>query len=128
MLHSPRDLSIFVLTDAGGRADWEWTRWLPHTRPDNRESVSLTGSGAATAAGGSASCRHGAAAAGELEASGRGFAARCRSLVVLDGARQLRSLPGMPIVLQDGPAVGVFAICLDAEERLLPEECRVVAG
>ena len=34
----------------------------------------------------------------------------------------------MPIVLQDGPAVGVFAICLDAEERLLPEECRAVVG
>ncbi len=67
----------------------------------------------------------------QLEARGRGVRAwpGCRSLlVVLDGARQLRSLPGMPMVLQDGPAVGVFAICLDAEERLLPEECRVVAG
>ena len=30
VLHSPRDLSIIVLTDAEGRADWEWTRWLPH--------------------------------------------------------------------------------------------------
>jgi len=131
VLHSPRDLSIVVLTDAGGRADWEWTRWLPHTRPDSREAVSLTGSSAA------ATARRVSELAGlvqqrqaQLEAGGRGFSlARMPViLVVLDGARQLRSLPGMPIVLQDGPAVGVFAICLDAEERLLPEECRVVAS
>src|SRR5829696_9363471 len=31
VLHSPRDLQIFVLTDGQGRAEWEWTRWLPHT-------------------------------------------------------------------------------------------------
>ncbi len=131
VLHSPRDLSIVVLTDAGGRAVWEWTRWLPHTRPDNREAVSLTGSSAATTA------RRVSELAGmvrqrqaQLDASGRGFSLAQMPvlLVVLDGARQLRSLPGMPIVLQDGPAVGVFAICLDAEERLLPEECRVVVG
>jgi S-DNA-T family DNA segregation ATPase FtsK/SpoIIIE len=131
VLHSPRDLSIIVLTDANGRADWEWTRWLPHTRPDNRETVSLTGSSAGTTA------RRISELAGMvqqrqalLESGGRALdIARVPVvLVVLDGARQLRSLPGMPVVLQDGPAVGIFAICLDAEERLLPEECRVVAG
>ena len=37
VLHSPRDLSVIVLTGADGRADWEWTRWLPHARPDGRE-------------------------------------------------------------------------------------------
>ncbi|HST67657.1 MAG TPA: FHA domain-containing protein, partial [Mycobacteriales bacterium] len=131
VLHSPRDLSIMVLTDQSGRADWEWTRWLPHTRPDNREAVSLTGSSAATTA------RRVSELAGMVQqrqtmadAAGRAFdLGRVPVvLVVLDGARQLRSLPGMPIVLQDGPAVGIFAICLDAEERLLPEECRVVAS
>ncbi len=48
-------------------------------------------------------------------------------VVVLDGARRLRALPGVLPVLRDGPAVGVYAICLDAEERLLPEECHAVA-
>lgn len=131
VLHSPRDLSIIVLTDQSGRADWEWTRWLPHTRPDNREAVSLTGSSAATTA------RRVSELAGMVQqrqtvadGAGRAFDLGRMPvvLVVLDGARQLRSLPGMPIVLQDGPAVGIHAICLDAEERLLPEECRVVAS
>ena len=130
VLHSPRDLSIIVLTDAAGRAEWEWTRWLPHARPDNRETVSLTGSSAGTTA------RRISELAGMVQQrqamadGGRPLdVARVPVvLVVLDGARQLRSMPGMPIVLQDGPAVGIYAICLDAEERLLPEECRVVAG
>lgn len=131
VLHSPRDLSIVVLTDTDGRTDWEWTRWLPHTRPDNREVVSLTGSSFETTA------RRISELAGlvqqrqaQIEA-GRTKFDLTRSgvvLVVLDGARQLRSLPGMPQVLQDGPGVGVFALCLDAEERLLPEECGVVAS
>ncbi len=131
VLHSPRDLSVVVLTGADGRADWEWTRWLPHARPDGREVVSLTGSSAATTArrvselAGLVQQRQAQLGAGRgtLELAGTGVV-----LVVLDGARQLRSLPGMPIVLQDGPAVGVYAVCLDAEERLLPEECRVVAS
>ena len=131
VLHSPRDLSIIVLTDADGRADWEWTRWLPHSRPDNREVVSLTGSSSETTA------RRVSELAGLVQQrqaqaeSGRGRPDLSRTgvvLVVLDGARRLRALPGMPVVLQDGPAVGVYAVCLDADERLLPEECRVVAS
>ncbi|MFL6131059.1 MAG: FtsK/SpoIIIE domain-containing protein [Mycobacteriales bacterium] len=131
VLHSPRDLSIIVLTDAGGRADWEWTRWLPHARPDGRQAVALTGTSAAITAR-----RVSELAAlvqqrqAQLEAarSPLDLSRTAATLVVLDGARRLRALPGMPVVLQDGPAVGVYAICLDAEERLLPEECRVVAS
>ena len=49
-------------------------------------------------------------------------------LVVLDGAsRLLRSVAGVPTILKDGPQVGIYAICLDSEERLLPSECRALA-
>jgi S-DNA-T family DNA segregation ATPase FtsK/SpoIIIE len=47
-------------------------------------------------------------------------------LVVLDGARRLRLLPGMVSLLQDGPGVGMVFVCLDADRRRLPEECRAV--
>ena len=133
VLHSPRDLSIIVLTDAEGRADWEWIRWLPHARPDGREAVALTGSSAADDRARRVSELAGLvqqrqAAGGRARPRQLDLARTAAILVVLDGARRLRALPGMPVVLQDGPAVGVYAICLDAEERLLPEECRVVAG
>jgi S-DNA-T family DNA segregation ATPase FtsK/SpoIIIE len=48
-------------------------------------------------------------------------------LVVLDGSRRLRALPGVAQLLQDGPRLGIRLICLDADPRLLPEECRAVA-
>jgi len=131
-LHSPRDLTLIVLSDERGAADWDWLRWLPHSRPDSRDHLSLTGTTAEVTA------RRIAELAGmvnqrvrDLAANSRGSRDLSRSsvtVVVLDGARALRSLPGMPQVLQEGPAVGVFAICLDGEERLLPEECGAVAS
>ncbi len=44
-------------------------------------------------------------------------------LVVLDGARRLRTLPGVVSLLRDGPAVGIHLLCLDEDQRSLPEEC-----
>src|SRR5260370_20682174 len=44
-------------------------------------------------------------------------------LVVLDGARALRRIPGMPQILGNGRAVRVHAICIDDSQRQLPEEC-----
>lgn len=49
-------------------------------------------------------------------------------MVVFDGSRKLRSLPGAIGVLREGPQVGVYSICLDADERLLPAECQAVAA
>ena len=48
-------------------------------------------------------------------------------VVVFDGSRKLRSLPGTIQILREGPGVGIYAICLDGDERLLPAECQAVA-
>ena len=47
-------------------------------------------------------------------------------MVVFDGSRKLRSLPGAIQLLQEGPKVGIYAVCLDTDERLLPAECQAV--
>ena len=47
-------------------------------------------------------------------------------MVVFDGSRRLRSLPGVIQLLQEGPGRGVYAVCLDTDERLLPAECQAV--
>jgi len=49
-------------------------------------------------------------------------------LVVLDGARALRLLPGMVALLRDGPSYGMAFLCLDTDVTLLPEECRTVVS
>ena len=46
--------------------------------------------------------------------------------MIFDGSRKLRALPGAIQMLREGPQVGVYAICLDADERLLPAECQAV--
>jgi S-DNA-T family DNA segregation ATPase FtsK/SpoIIIE len=128
-LHSPNDLRICVLTDSSGRASWEWVRWLPHCRPGPAGNcTALIGNDAESVA----------ARIAELLAT---INARYKALreagqdtvrfdsdivVVFDGSRKLRSLPGTIQILREGPGVGIYAICLDGDERLLPAECQAV--
>lgn len=132
VLQSPRDVRFVVLTEPDAWWDWEWVRWLPHLRPgDDGDAQVLVG------ADPEAVLRR----IGEL---GAVLAARQKALsdshraamtfrdpdlvVVLDGARRLRSLPGVVALLTEGPAVGIRVICLDADERLLPQECSAVVS
>ncbi|MEV7289119.1 FtsK/SpoIIIE domain-containing protein [Streptomyces sp. NPDC093252] len=131
-LHSPADLRICVLSgsrDRTGDADrWAWTHWLPHTAPyDGR-----LGPGTTAESTGRRIAELAALVQARTEAPGNraargGAAGEPDILVVLDGARRLRALPGVIPLLREGPAVGVYFVCVDDEARLLPEECRAVA-
>ncbi len=133
-LHSPRDLQVWLLADPSGastEADWAWLRWLPHAQAGaDHPATALIGTGVddltARVAELVALVTARLAAAAEVRST---LQARRQPdvLVVLDGARALRTLPGVAAVLRDGPTVGVQLICLDTQERLLPEECRAVA-
>ncbi|MEU6140854.1 FtsK/SpoIIIE domain-containing protein [Streptomyces sp. NPDC047081] len=127
-LHSPTDLRIVVLAGPDGERDWSWTRWLPHAQAQGEDAYALIGSTAESLA----------RRIGEL---GQLVAARIAAgpdlvrggvngypdvLVVLEQARRARSLPGVIALLRDGPSVGVHTLCIDREERLLPEECGAV--
>ncbi|MFI0937798.1 FtsK/SpoIIIE domain-containing protein [Streptomyces sp. NPDC021020] len=129
VLHSPRDLSMVLLSsepDAGQA--WGWAHWLPHLAPQQgQDCVSLIGTDGETTG------RRVNELLQELErrkaealSSGGGGGLRPDPfvLVVLDGARLLRRTPGVPQLLQEGPRFGILALCLDADERLLPEEVR----
>ncbi len=134
VLHSPRDLSVVLLTaDPGAAADWDWVRWLPHCAPRGGEDcVALVGTDTGSAARRVAEL---ASLVAERTALGHGpQGGLLRSLdagsdpghavlVILDGARALRRIPGMPQILGQGRAVGVHAICIDDSQRQLPEEC-----
>ena len=133
-LHSPQDVQVCVLTGTAGQVAWEWARWLPHCRPAlGQNCVALAGTDAETVAARIAEltaivkARHQA-----LREHGHpGRLGQGRSgpdiVVVFDGSRWLRSLPGAVGILREGPPVGVYSICLDAGERLLPAECQAVA-
>ncbi|MGH3799083.1 MAG: FtsK/SpoIIIE domain-containing protein, partial [Pseudonocardiaceae bacterium] len=130
VLHSPNDLQIYLLTDASGRRLWEWIRWLPHARPaETWYATALVGTDTDTIA------RRVAELAAIVTARRKALRESAAVtftdpdiLVVLDGARRLRLLPGVIQVLKEGPSVGVYAVCLDADERLLPAECKATVA
>ncbi|MFI6980409.1 FtsK/SpoIIIE domain-containing protein [Embleya sp. NPDC050154] len=130
VLHSPRDLRVVVLTAPDRIADWAWVRWLPHLRPQSRSAapVVLLGTDPESTANRISELvaqiqsrrRSLGSSMGQAMFSGPDI------LVIADGARQLREVPGMVQVLTEGPAARVFSVCLDERERLLPEECTAV--
>ncbi len=124
-LHSPEDVQVCVLTSASAQAAWEWARWLPHCRPaEGQNCAMLIGNDPETVAARIAELQAIIAArqqAPREQARGRDL------VVVFDGSRRLRSLPGALQVLREGPEAGVYSICLDSDERLLPAECQAVA-
>jgi DNA segregation ATPase FtsK/SpoIIIE, S-DNA-T family len=123
VLHSPRDLTLVLLTEAERVDDWGWLRWLPHLRPVADTSCQvLLGLDAESVA-----ARVGELAA-LIEARREVSEVRPRAIVVLvDGARALRRTAALADVLAGGPDVGVYAICLDEMTTHLPEECGAVA-
>jgi DNA segregation ATPase FtsK/SpoIIIE, S-DNA-T family len=128
-LHSPNDLRICLLTDSSGEASWEWARWLPHCRPQaGQDCAMLIGNDAESVATRIAellavmSARQQAAS----DAGNRKARFRPDIVVVFDGSLKLRTLPGAVQLLQEGPPVGIYAICLDTDEQLLPAECQAV--
>ncbi|WP_405591333.1 FtsK/SpoIIIE domain-containing protein [Streptomyces sp. NBC_01190] len=135
VLHSPRDLKICVLTDRGAAESWEWARWLPHARSGLSSSqenapVILLGNDPETVANRVTELinviRNRTLA---QQATLRGaLLSEPDLLVVLDGARELRDVPGMVQVLKEGPARGIYLLCVDREERMLPEEASAVVS
>jgi DNA segregation ATPase FtsK/SpoIIIE, S-DNA-T family len=130
-LHSPSDVQVYVLTDSSGRTSWEWIRWLPHSRPGSEGApAALIGNDAESVAGRIAELLAVVSARQQaLRESGQETGRFGTDIVVVfDGSRKLRSLPGSVQILREGPRVGVYAICLDADERLLPAECHAVVA
>jgi S-DNA-T family DNA segregation ATPase FtsK/SpoIIIE len=131
-LHSPRDLSLWLLVDPAREPSaplWDWWRWLPHAASSAQTCTVLVGNGVESVAMRVAELT---ALVTQRRDAARDVRAQLQArqlpelLVVLDGARALRALPGMAAVLRDGPAVGVHVVCLEDSELLLPEECQAV--
>ncbi|GAA5000088.1 FHA domain-containing protein [Kitasatospora paranensis] len=110
-LHTPSGLALVVVAaDESRAADWGWTMWLPHLRPGQGQDCRLlVGFGAEQAE----------ARLAELAAASAGPEA---TVVLVDGD------PGTPaarqalaLLLRQGPAVGVHAVCLAEDADDLPD-------
>ena len=126
VLHSPREVTITVLTAPDTEADWDWLRWLPHARqPDSHPGLVRIGNDGE-------SIRQRLAELTALVESRRpGTYAGSRptrpetsDLVVLDGSYRLRMSFNLVALLREGPAAGLYFLCLDETAAQLPPECR----
>lgn len=128
-LHSPNDVQICVLGGADDADRWSWIRWLPHAVPmHGQDAVRTLGTDTDTLATRVSELSALVKARLEVLSSPRVGESPWEDVVVLvEDARRLRALPGMTQILKDGPKVGVYSICVDREERLLPEECNSIA-
>ncbi len=125
VLQSPQDVQFYVLTDDHDR--WHWARWLPHLRPAlGQDAFLLVGNDAETVGRRVSELLQVIAHRRTLNTGAGRSRPSPDFVVVLDGARRLRSFPGVVALLREGPAVGVHCICLDESERVLPEECQAV--
>ncbi|HZR50819.1 MAG TPA: FtsK/SpoIIIE domain-containing protein [Streptosporangiaceae bacterium] len=115
VLHSPRELTITVLTSHDTAADWDWVRWLPHTRhPDSHPCLVRIGND-------ETSIRQRLT---ELNAVFESPENDVTHLVVLDGSYSLRLGFEFGALLRGGPAAGMYFLCLDQTIAQLPTECR----
>ncbi|MFE4961981.1 FtsK/SpoIIIE domain-containing protein [Streptomyces sp. NPDC056660] len=133
VLHSPMDVQFYVLTDNDAGTRWDWVRWLPHSRPGGGQDVNvLIGTDSETVAarvgeltqlldGRQKALQQG----GRSKTDGPAFSDP-DIVIVWDGSRRLRSMPGVVRLLKEGPGVALRSICLDEEERFLPGECQGV--
>jgi S-DNA-T family DNA segregation ATPase FtsK/SpoIIIE len=126
VLHSPREVTITVLTVPDTEADWDWLRWLPHARqPDSHPGLVRIGND------GESIRQRLAELTALLESRRPGTYAGSRAarpetsdLVVLDGSYRLRMSFDLAALLREGPSAGLYFLCLDETAAQLPPECR----
>jgi len=133
VMHSPRDLGVVLMTEPPRVESWDWIRWLPHVRASSAgfaatQCQALLGLDADSAEARVTElatlieARRGASSTGDQRV------ARPPAIVlVIDGAWALRRTRALAAVLSQGPAVGVYAVCIDEAAERLPEECGAVA-
>jgi S-DNA-T family DNA segregation ATPase FtsK/SpoIIIE len=130
-LHSPDDLALVIVAVPGALADWRWALWLPHLRAAPAHAGPAP-EAPRVHAGAEQAAPTVSALVSELDRrteaarlTGRSSQTHPKAVVVLlDGARELRSDAGITRLLREGPSHGIFGICLEERLAALPAECR----
>lgn len=123
-LRSPRDARVVIICPDDAADDWAFAQWLPHTQAAGAGPVTIGNTDDTrrerlrelTVA-----LEHRVRAAGQ-----KGAGPVEDILVVVDGARDSRMLPGMVPLLEQGAGVGIHVVAIDTERARLPEEARSI--
>jgi DNA segregation ATPase FtsK/SpoIIIE, S-DNA-T family len=120
-LRGPDDLQMVVMA-ADGRGDLAWARWLPHVHAGGAAAMACRiGNTDQTRAERVHELRALLSARKEARSTSSRVELDSEVVVVLDGALALRELPGMDLILREGPSVGIYFVCADQRSM---NECR----
>ncbi|WP_430591645.1 FtsK/SpoIIIE domain-containing protein [Humidisolicoccus flavus] len=125
-LRSPRDAEVMVICDDDSKAEWSWMQWLPHAHMSDAVPA-LIGNTEDTR-------RERLREAAVLletrmrSAGQRGITFDTDLIIVVDGARRFRMLPGMVPLLEHGAEFGIHILALDSDRARLPEEAKSVVS
>jgi S-DNA-T family DNA segregation ATPase FtsK/SpoIIIE len=120
----PRDVLIELISQKGSDENWQWITLLPHNSQIPKLSPFLIGNSQATTLARISELTAMLDGRLELLADNSATSLGADVLIVIDGARALRSTPGLVRLLREGPRAGIYFIALDDEAAQLPEECR----
>jgi S-DNA-T family DNA segregation ATPase FtsK/SpoIIIE len=129
--HPPSEVRLVLLTTPDAAFAWDWARWLPHLRPATGSPWAMVGNDAETLARRveelyTLVTRRQQARQAHVSGAEQEPADEPDVVVFIDGARLVREVPGLAHVLAEGPAVRVYAVCLEHEGGLLPPEASAV--
>ena len=123
LAHAPDARALPPGVAGEAAADWDWVRWLPHARSRSARARRRYGS-ATTRPPASNASRSSWPCSKPARRRAENASWTPAVVVVLDGVRALRAQPGVPRLLRDGPARGIYAIGLDHDPSRLAEEGR----
>ncbi len=122
-LHSPSDVRLFLLASSDSKNEWSWMRWLPHTATSHEPGEPFC----TIATDRYARDEHIKALLQILDLRQQAKERReeivWQSVVVVyDGIRDLRELPGVARLLREGPEHSIYSIGLDSATSRLAQE------
>ena len=120
----PNDLLTVVLTSADREAHWSWFPFIPNGAQERLRSPWLIGNSDESVRSRIGELSTLLDTRLEVLAENKAVLFTPDVVVVLDGARKLRSTPGLIRLLKEGPNVGIRFIACDVDRSRLPEECR----
>ncbi|MCW2541291.1 MAG: hypothetical protein JWN95_3016 [Frankiales bacterium] len=122
-LRSPRDLRIVLLCADQSAADWSWLRWLPHAQtPAPNAPVVLIGNTTESRTQRVAELLRELDERREATRADHSVEFSEQIVLIVDGARRVRTINGMTRLLREGPSADLFSICIDDDRSRLPEE------
>ncbi|MGA9285958.1 MAG: FHA domain-containing protein [Solirubrobacteraceae bacterium] len=127
ILHSPRELSIVAAVDPDQREEWDWLKWLPHTRidPSPIDGPRLVDDIQATE---EMFLQISKVMSERYDgANGDSSSGSTPALVLFVDEDLVRERGTISEILKRGPAVGIYTIWLGHTRRGLPGECGSIA-